>query len=94
MEIEEYRKAYEDIFSKVGDKDVALALLSHVAKDRRTEQINKNGRSSNGNGYSNGNASEKATQSQLNYLRMLGIEAKPNLSKADASTLIDEAKAK
>lgn len=90
MEFDGYLKNYNEVFAKVGDKDVALFILSQVAKDRRTAEINKTAGS--GNGSSSG--VEKATQSQLNYLQKLGIEAKQNLSKVEASKLIDEAKGK
>ena len=91
MEFEKYVSHYREILSVVTDKDVALTILVEAAKDRRTAEINRN----NGNGgNSNGNAGEKATQNQLNYLKKLGIEAKLSLSKAEASRLIDEAKAK
>ena len=92
MEADGYIQTYNDLMSRVSDKDVAISILTNVAKDRRTVEINKNG--GNGNGHSNGSAGEKATQGQLNYLKMLGIEAKANLSKAEASRLIDEAKMK
>lgn len=99
MEIEEYRKAYEEIFSKVGDKDVALALLNHVAKDRRTVVINdkKGGNgSSNGNGHSNGffQTDEPATPKQIGYLKVNNIQFKDGITKDEASRLIDEAKRK
>jgi len=80
MEFENYVKAYTKIWERVNDKDVALAILAEVAKDRRTAEINgKNG-------------AERATQSQLEYLEDLGGEVKPGLTKAEASKLIEKAK--
>ena len=80
MEFEKYMDAYSEILARVQDKDVALAILSEVAKDRRTAEINgKNG-------------AEKATQSQLEYLEDLGGEVKSGLTKAEASRLIEKAK--
>jgi len=79
MEFEGYMNAYNDIVSKVGDREIALAILSEVAKDRRTTEINgKNG-------------VEKATQSQIEYLKDLGCEVTPGLTRVEASRLIDKA---
>jgi len=92
VDIDGYTKAYDEVYAKVNDKDVAIFLLGQVAKDRRTDEINKNGGNNKGNGYSNGNV--LATPSQVSYLKRLGIAVKDGMTKAEASKLIDEAKAK
>ena len=58
MEFENYVEAYANIWERVNDKDVALAILAEVAKDRRQAKI------------ANWNAKEKATQSQIEYLNL------------------------
>ena len=76
MEFENYVEAYTKIWERVNDKDIALAILAEVARDRRQAE----------------NAKEKATQSQIEYLKDLGGEVKPGLTKAEASKLIEKAK--
>ena len=80
MEFENYVEAYANIWERVNDKDVALAILAEVAKDRRQAKI------------ANWNAKEKATQSQIEYLKDLGVELTPGLTKAEASELIGKAR--
>lgn len=40
MEFEQYTNLYDAILTKTGDKDVTLAIMNHVAKDKRTAEIN------------------------------------------------------
>jgi len=81
MEFENYVDVYGEILARVHDKEVATAILSEVAKDRREAEFGKNM-----------SGAERATPNQLSYLGRLGVEVKDGLSKAEASKLIDEAK--
>lgn len=85
MDFENYRKAYEEVFAKVGDKDIALFILGQAAKDRRTEEINNTGRKTESQ-----TSDELATSNQISYLKRLGADVRPGLSKAEASKLIDQ----
>ncbi|MFC1678740.1 hypothetical protein ACFL2T_00775 [Elusimicrobiota bacterium] len=80
MDWNEYADLYADIRVNVADKEVALAILAETSKDRRQAEIS---------GRKN---PDEATESQLDYLKDLGVDVKTGLSKAEASKLIDEAK--
>ncbi|MFH1184913.1 MAG: hypothetical protein V1755_07725, partial [Chloroflexota bacterium] len=83
-------QAYNELVSKVGDKDVALSILNHVAKDRRTVEIN-NAKKSQVPGKRM-DPYGPPTPNQQGLLRRLGI---PIPSTAgEASGLIDKAKGK
>ena len=77
--ISSYVNLLEELKSSTKDDVAALALLQEIGKDRRTSRIN--GNSSN----------SAATQKQKAYLQKLGVEFEPDISKAEASQLIDEA---
>jgi len=88
-EIERYLGLYQAIKERVGDSNAAIAIFQVYQKDKRSNRINGNG---NGHAkpFSNGNGDDKATPSQLAYLKHLGVEVKSGLSKAEASKLIDQ----
>ena len=83
-EIDEYATLFGSIRERVGDSDVALAILHELSKDRRMAQIVQE---RNGNGQSNG---EFATPKQLGYIRKLGGKTRKGMTKAEASAMIDE----
>lgn len=80
-----YLALFGAIAEKIDNDAVAIAILQEVSKDRRSQQMQ-------------GERSEKdnrpATAKQKDYLRKLGIAFPENLSKAEASALIDEGLAK
>ena len=80
-----YLALFSAISEKIGNDAVAVAILQEVSKDRRSQQIQ-------------GERSEKdnrpATGKQKGYLRKLGLEFPEDISKAEASALIDEGLAK
>ena len=71
----------EDIQEFTGDSESALAILRELSEDRRTQK----------NGYGSGS---EATDKQLKYLKRLNVDCPQDISKAEASRLIDEALAK
>lgn len=85
QEIENYVEAFERIKRDVDDVSVAIAILQELGKDGRLARINER---NVGNGS---NGAEQASAKQRAYLKQLGVEAPANLTKADASKLIDEA---
>ncbi len=90
--IDEYLKLFESIKARVGDERAAMDILKEVQKDLRMAQIREE-RASNGNG--NGQREDApATQKQRDYLGRLGVNAPAQLTKKQASELIDEALAK
>ena len=83
--IEERASAYLSLFEqlrhKVSDERLAGILLQEIAKDLRMDRIEQ---SRNGNG-----TEAPATAKQIAYLKSLGVQARPGLSKSEASQLID-----
>ena len=77
---------------RVGDGHIALAIMHELAKDMRMRQIVAERRMVREQAAS-GEAT--ATPKQLAFLEALNVENIPcNLSKAEASKLIDEAQAR
>jgi hypothetical protein len=83
--MEDYLALFAAISDKIDNDPVAIAIMQEVSKDRRSQLMQ-------------GERSEKdnrpATAKQKDYLRKLGIKFPENLSKAEASALIDEGLAK
>ena len=82
-----YMEAFEQIREKVGDDHIAAVLLQEIAKDNRMEQMR-----TERNGQPTSNL--PATDKQLAYLHRLGVEVPNQLTKQEASELIDQATAK
>ena len=80
--VEKYLSLFEEIRRRVSDDRIAQAILSEVAKDRRMEEMREERELRNG---------EPATTRQLQYLKNLGVEVTPGLTKKQASILIDNA---
>jgi hypothetical protein len=78
--MEGYLALFGAISEKINNDAVAIAILQEVSKDRRSQQIQ-------------GERAEKddgpATAKQKGYLRKLGIGFPENISKVEASALID-----
>ncbi len=82
--LEKYLDLLERIKTKVKDEQTAVIILTEISKDRRMEEM----RQQKGGSKNNGPATEK----QLGYLKKLGIDLsqQPNLTRAEASALIDK----
>lgn len=80
--VEKYLELFQQIRNKVGDDIVARTVMQEVAKDRRMEEIREERELRNG---------EPATTRQLQYLKRLGVETTPGLTKKQASLLIENA---
>lgn len=84
----QYVELFENVRSKVRDDTVAMALVEQVGKDLRVEQMR---------GHSaveqNSNESQPATEKQIGFLKKLRVSVNPsdNLTKAEASRMIDQA---
>src|SRR3972149_6656291 len=79
----EYFSLFSQIRESVGDRDVALVIFQEMTKDMIANQIRQERQDK-----ANGAASEK----QKSYLRRLGVDFRPDITSAQASKLIDEAK--
>ena len=81
--LDQYLDLYDEIKQKVrGDERAALMMLQELTKDRRMEEIREERELKNG---------EPVTSKQLEYLKVLGVEITPGLTKKQASILIDNA---
>ena len=84
----EYVELFQELRDKVGDDQIAVALVEQVGKDCRVEKMHGRGQSTQGNG------DQAATAKQLAFLRRLHVEVPSELTKTQASALIDEAQEK
>ena len=80
-----YIKLYEEIKEKVQDEQLAKTIFQEVVKDRRMVSKVTASKKVKNNGL--------ATEKQIDYLKKLGVEIEPGLTKQRASELIDEATA-
>jgi len=80
-----YLQLFDGIRARVDDERTALALLQEISKDRRMEEIREE----------RGNQRQKpATEKQKRFMEKLGIKYPKNVTKQEASVLIDEELAK
>ena len=86
-EINKYTNLYDELQGEGYSEEVIMAMLQEVGKDGRVERM----QSANGLGRTNGvsNGDVPATEKQLGYLKKLGVEVTPGLTKKQASELID-----
>jgi len=76
-----YLDLLEEISEKTDNESTAVALLHEIAKDRRSEQIRQE----------RGFAEEKrATDKQKSFMKKLGIKFPKEVTKQEASALIDQ----
>ena len=85
----EYVDLFEEVRGKVGDDQIAVALVEQVGKDSRTELLRANRAAS-----SEDVDPTAATRKQIGFLKRLGVEVPAGVSKQDASELIDQAQDK
>jgi len=81
--IDEYIKLFDDIAVKTDSEQVALGLLAEICKDQRMNQIKQDRKNSNG-----------ATEKQKHFMKKLGIDFPEDISKKEASVLLEEELAK
>jgi hypothetical protein len=76
-----YIELFEEISKKVTNETTAGIILTEIAKDRRTEQMKKERESKN---------SDAVTFRQKKCMQNLGIEFPENITRKEASVLIQE----
>jgi hypothetical protein len=79
--LDEYLELYGEIQRKTGEEKVALTLLTEISKDRRVEEMKEDREKKNG---------EPATEKQKKFMDSLGVDYPKNITKKEASALIDE----
>jgi hypothetical protein len=85
--VTEYVELFEATKMQVGNEEIALALVEQIGKDRRVEAMTSRtgfGQQSSGD--------MPATEKQLSFMRRLGVEITPGMTKREASELIDSAR--
>lgn len=91
--VEQYVRLFEVIKNRVGDDHLAIAILDQCGKDFRVAQMREGDRGDRSGQSSNGDA--PATPKQLAFLEKLQVRFDPkNLTKIEASQLIDEAQSR
>jgi hypothetical protein len=84
--LDDYVRVLEEIKKRVANEQTASIILQEIAKDVRMAQIQAErfvGRAAN--------ASEPATEKQIAYLKNLGVDVPENLTKLEASAMLDRA---
>jgi len=80
--VDHYLELLNALKEKVSDEGNAVRILAEISKDQRMDQMREERESMNG---------EPATTKQLQYLKTLGVQVAPGLTKKQASRLIDGA---
>jgi hypothetical protein len=90
--LDSYVELYDKIRQRVDDAQIVHLILSELAKDARSLERQQQDSGSYGN---HGRSEERAaTENQIRLLQKLGVDIPPQLSREEASMLIDEAKAR
>jgi len=88
--VNDYLALFDGISEKVNSDAVAIAILQEVSKDGRSGEIRTERAAKNGEA----NANEPATEKQKKFMKKLNIAFPANVTKHEASTLLDEELAK
>lgn len=80
QDIETYVRLLERIGEKVDSSNEAVAILEQIGKDRRTKFIQHG---------VNQESDAPATDKQVRYLKRLGVEFSDDVTKKEASELIE-----
>jgi hypothetical protein len=84
--LDDYVALYGAISEKTDNDAVAVAILQELSKDRRSGEIRVERAAKNGEA----NANEPATEKQKKFMKKLNIAFPANVTKHEASTLLDE----
>lgn len=83
--IESYVELLDEIKTHTENSQDAVGILAEIRKDQRMQQIESKKVI---------NGSLAATENQIAYLKRLGVEFTPGLTRQEASELIDDRKEK
>lgn len=82
--LDSYLELLEEIKSRTSDERISAGLLGEIAKDKRMEQIRQE---------RNFNGDLPATEKQISFLKNLDATIPENLTRQQASQLIEDTKA-
>ncbi len=85
QKMSEYLELFDAIKAKINNEQVALALFQEVAKDVRSDK-----RATQTQEGQDAKGSEPATKKQKEFMRKLGLKYPANVTKLEASALLDE----
>jgi len=88
-----YLDVYNDLLQKGCDSEVACSILNQIGKDARVEKMTRSERrwDNSAGGQTDSSPDSPATEKQLNFLRRLGVPFSDEVTKKEASELIDKA---
>ena len=84
--LDDYVALYDAISEKLDSDAAAIAILQELSKDRRSGEI----RVERAAKSDEANANEPATEKQKKFMKKLNIAFPANVTKHEASTLLDE----
>jgi len=87
--MESYIETYNKVLNEVGDKDSAIAILHEIGKDKRAALMRAEKPTQ---WLAKETGDYPATPKQIAYLERMNEKVPENLTKAQASELIDSAK--
>jgi hypothetical protein len=84
--LDDYVALYDAVSERLDNDAVAIAILQELSKDRRSGEIRVERAAKNGEA----NANEPATEKQKKFMKKLNIAFPANVTKYEASKLLDE----
>lgn len=84
--LDDYVALYDAISEKMGNDAVAVAIMQELCKDRRSGEIRVERAGKSGEA----NTNEPATEKQKKFMKKLNIAFPANVTKHEASALLDE----
>ena len=76
-----YLELLDEISEKTSDERTAMSLLQEISKDRRMEQIREERQANN---------NDAVTFKQKRFMKKLGIDCPKEITRKEASVLINE----
>ena len=77
-----YLEIFDEILEKTDSESTAIVLLQEISKDLRMEKIKE--------GQNAKNEDQPATDKQKKFMKKLGLDFPKNITKKEASVMIDE----
>ena len=92
MSVEKHIDLFEKVKARVGSDEIAAVILDQIGKDDRVLAMRESGMTPRRDDVRIVNG-EPATEKQIAYLKRLGVDFKDDITRQEASDLIDKAKA-
>ena len=89
--IGQYAEIFQRATKLLNDKDAALVIVQEMGKHLRIAQMVAARENSHAARMDGANGDRPATRRQLEYLRDLGLKVSTELTRTEASAMLDEA---